>query len=284
MIELKNVSYKYENNNESVYALKNVSLKIEKGEFWGIIGHTGSGKSTLTELMSGLLKATEGDVLVDNINPKKTKNSVRELRGKVGMVFQYPEHQLFEETVLRDVCFGPKNLGCGEEECIKRAKEALRLVGLGEEYENLSPFELSGGEKRRVAIAGVIAMEPIVLILDEPAAGLDPVGRDALLDTLMKIKGKLCESIVMVSHSMDDVASCCDRVLVLNRGEVVMSGSPREVFSNAEKLSDIGLDVPQITRLIKRLNADGCGIDEGVLTVDEAAEAIYKKLKELGKC
>ncbi len=284
MIELKNVSYKYENNNESVYALKNISLKIEKGEFWGIIGHTGSGKSTLTELMSGLLKATEGDVLVDNINIKKTKNSVRELRGKVGMVFQYPEHQLFEETVLRDVCFGPKNLGYTEEDCIKRAKEALRLVGLGEEYENLSPFELSGGEKRRVAIAGVIAMEPMVLILDEPAAGLDPVGRDALLATLMDIKGKLCESIVMVSHSMDDVALCCDRVLVLNRGEAVMTGTPKEVFSNAEKLNGIGLDVPQITRLVKRLNEKGCGIDESVLTADDAAEAIYKRLKELGKC
>ena len=284
MIELKNVSYKYENNNESVYALKNISLKIEKGEFWGIIGHTGSGKSTLTELMSGLLKATEGDVLVDNINIKKTKNSVRELRGKVGMVFQYPEHQLFEETVLRDVCFGPKNLGYTEEECVKRAKEALRLVGLGEEYENLSPFELSGGEKRRVAIAGVIAMEPMVLILDEPAAGLDPVGRDALLATLMDIKGKLCESIVMVSHSMDDVALCCDRVLVLNRGEAVMTGTPKEVFSNAEKLNGIGLDVPQITRLVKRLNEKGCGIDESVLTADDAAEAIYKRLKELGKC
>lgn len=284
MIELKNVSYKYENNNESVYALKNVSLKIERGEFWGIIGHTGSGKSTLTELMSGLLKATEGDVFIDNINPKNTKNSVRELRGKVGMVFQYPEHQLFEETVLRDVCFGPKNMGLSEEECIKRAKEALRLVGLREEYESCSPFELSGGEKRRVAIAGVVAMQPKVLILDEPAAGLDPMGRDALLDTLTNIKGKLCESVVMVSHSMEDVALCCDRVLVLNRGEVVMQGSPKEVFSNADKLSDIGLDVPQITRLIKRLNDDGWGIDEGVLTATDAAEAIYKKFKELGKC
>ncbi len=284
MIELKNVSYRYENNNTSVYALKNVSFSVNKGEFWGIIGHTGSGKSTLTELMSGLLKATDGEVLVDGINTGKTKNAVRELRGKVGMVFQYPEHQLFEETVLRDVCFGPKNLGYTEEECLKRGKEALRLVGLGEEYEELSPFELSGGEKRRVAIAGVIAMTPKVLILDEPAAGLDPVGRDALLDTLMKIKGTLCESIVMVSHSMDDVAACCDKVLVLNRGEIVMSGSPREVFANAEELADIGLDVPQITRLVKRLNDNGYGIDESVLTVDEAAEAIYKKLKEMGKC
>ncbi len=283
MIELKNVSYVYENNNEKVYALKNVNFKVSDGEFWGVIGHTGSGKSTLTEIMSALLKATSGSVIIDNIECG-TKNAARALKGKVGMVFQYPEHQLFEESVLKDVCFGPKNLGCSEEECIKRGKEALRLVSLGEEYENLSPFELSGGEKRRVAIAGVLAMHPKTLILDEPAAGLDPVGRDNLLDMLMKIKGTLCESIVMVSHSMEDVALCCDKVLVLNDGEVVMQNDTREVFKNADKLEKIGLDVPQITRLVGRLNECGYDIDKNVITVKEAADAVYEKIKEMGKC
>lgn len=283
MIELKNVSYVYENNNEKVYALKNVDFKVCDGEFWGVIGHTGSGKSTLTEIMSALLKATSGSVVIDGIECG-SKNAARELKGKVGMVFQYPEHQLFEESVLKDVCFGPKNLGCTEEECVKRAKEALRLVSLGEEYENLSPFELSGGEKRRVAIAGVLAMHPKTLILDEPAAGLDPVGRDSLLNMLMKIKGTLCESIVMVSHSMEDVALCCDKVLVLNDGEVVMQNDTREVFKNADKLEEIGLDVPQITRLVRRLNECGYDIDKNVITVKEAADAVYKKMREMGKC
>lgn len=283
MIELKNVSYVYENNNEKVYALKNVDFKVCDGEFWGVIGHTGSGKSTLTEIMSALLKATSGSVVIDGIECG-SKNAARELKGKVGMVFQYPEHQLFEESVLKDVCFGSKNLGCNEEECVKRAKEALRLVSLGEEYENLSPFELSGGEKRRVAIAGVLAMHPKTLILDEPAAGLDPVGRDSLLNMLMKIKGTLCESIVMVSHSMEDVALCCDKVLVLNDGEVVMRNDTREVFKNADKLEEIGLDVPQITRLVRRLNECGYDIDKNVITVKEAADAVYKKMREMGKC
>lgn len=285
MIELKNVTYKYENNSaENVIAVKDVSVCINDGEFWGIIGHTGSGKSTLTELMGGLLKATEGTVAFDGEDIKKIKNPVRTLRGKVGMVFQYPEHQLFEESVIEDVCFGPKNMGLSREECTKRAKEAMRLVGIGEEYESLSPFELSGGEKRRVAIAGVVAMHPDVLILDEPTAGLDPKGRDSLLEMLVNIKGTLCKSIVLVSHSMEDVANVCDKVLVMNHGSVLLKGNTREVFAKGDVLTQAGLDVPQITRLVQRLNEHGYGLDENLLTVDEAADAIYKKLREMGKC
>lgn len=280
MIELRNVTYKYENSaQKSVVAVNNVNFTLRDGEFWGIIGHTGSGKSTLTELMSGLLKATDGSVTVDGIDLKNTKNTVRTLRGKVGMVFQYPEHQLFEETVLKDVCFGPDNLGLGEDESVKRAREAMRLVGLGEEFENLSPFELSGGQKRRVAIAGVLAMKPDVLILDEPTAGLDPVGRDGLIDTLIKIRGSWCKSIVLVSHSMEDVARCADKVLVMNKGEVLLSGSVREVFAHGDALTDAGLDIPQITRLMGRLNDMGHDFDENILTVEEAVEAIYNRLK-----
>ena len=285
MIELTNVTHKYENSaSEPIYAVKNVSFMVQDGEFWGIIGHTGSGKSTLTELMSGLLKATEGSVKVDGVDLKETKHTVRALKGKVGMVFQYPEHQLFEETVLKDVCFGPKNLGLSEEDCIVRAKEAMRLVDLGEEFENLSPFELSGGQKRRVAIAGVLAMKPDVLILDEPTAGLDPVGRDSLVDMLMKIRGTWCKSIVLVSHSMEDIARCADKVLVMNKGEVFLKGSVREVFSKEDELLKAGLDIPQITRLISRLRKMGYDFDKNILTVEEAYEVIYKKLKEMGTC
>ncbi len=285
MIELKNAGYKYENNSkDETVAVRNVSLKIEDGDFCGIIGHTGSGKSTLTELMSGLLKAVEGNVFIDGVDIKDVKNPVKALKGKVGMVFQYPEHQLFEETVIKDVCFGPENLNLPKEECLKRAKESLRLVGLGEEYENLSPFELSGGEKRRVAIAGVIAMRPDVLILDEPTAGLDPAGRDSLLDSLVDIKGKWCKSIVLVSHSMEDVARVCNKVFVMNNGECVLKGNVREVFAEGEYLESIGLDVPQITRLVGRLKAMGFEFEGDILTVEEAFCAIYDKIKGEKEC
>lgn len=263
-------------------ALKNVSITVQDGEFWGIIGHTGSGKSTLVELMSGLIKPECGSVVIGGVDVCKAKSPVKETRGKVGMVFQYPEHQLFEETVMEDVCFGPKNLGFDENECKQLAREAMALVGLGEEYECRSPFELSGGEKRRVAIASILAMKPEVLILDEPTAGLDPAGRDFLLDTLVNLRGNWCKSIVLVSHSMEDVAMCCDKVLVLNDGEVLLSGSVREVFKKSEVLTDAGLDIPQITRLVERLNSLGFDFDKNILSVDEAVEAIYNRLKERG--
>lgn len=281
MIEFKNVSYTYKNGSNKTPAVKNVSFTIENGDFFGIIGHTGSGKSTLTELMSGLIKAEEGKIIVDGADLSLMKNVVKELKGKVGMVFQYPEHQLFEETVIKDICFGPKNLSLPEEECLKRAREAMELVGLSSDFESLSPFELSGGEKRRVAIAGVIAMHPKFLVLDEPTAGLDPVGRDALMAMLKNIKGKIVDSIVLVSHSMEDVAAFCNKVLVMNKGEKVMCGSVREVFADSETLLSIGLDIPQVTRLIARLNKAGCGFDKNILTVREAADAIYNRIKGL---
>lgn len=279
LIEFRNVTYTYENKGQKpTCAVKNVSFGIDEGEFVGIIGHTGSGKSTLTELMSGLLKATEGQVLIDGEDIALLKNVAKALKGKVGVVFQYPEHQLFEETVIKDICFGPKNLSLNHEECVKRAREAMSMVGLDETYEKLSPFELSGGEKRRVAIAGVLAMKPEVLILDEPTAGLDPAGRDGLINMLMDIKGKVCKSVVLVSHSMEDVARCADKVMVMNEGSVVEFGSVREVFSHYEALLDVGLDIPQITRLIKKLNDKGHDF-KNILTVEEAAEAIYNRIK-----
>lgn len=280
MIELINVNYTYEDKTpDACVALKNVSFKVQKGETWGIIGHTGSGKSTLTEIMSGLLKPTGGKFLVDGEDMTKIKSPVGALKGKVGLVFQYPEHQLFEETVLKDICFGPENMGLSDEECKARAREAMRLVGLDESYEMLSPFEISGGEKRRVAIAGILAMHPEVLILDEPTAGLDPAGRDNLLEMLKRIKGRLCKSIVFVSHSMEDVALYADKVMVMQKGEAIIKGEVREVFEKSDMLVNAGLDVPQVTRLIARLIDKGYDFDKTILTVEEAAEAIYNKLK-----
>lgn len=280
LISLDNVSYYYDSNSpDKTAAVKNVSLEINDGEFWGIIGHTGSGKSTLTELMCGLIKAASGTVTAFGTDLKTTKNTVKALKGRIGLVFQYPEHQLFEETVLKDICFGPKNLGCSEKDAEERARKAMKLVGLDEKYEQSSPFELSGGEKRRAAIAGVLAMKPEVLILDEPTAGLDPAGRDELLEMLSEIKKTWCRSVVLVSHSMEDVARTVDKVLVMNDGEAVLCGGVREVYSDAERLLDIGLDVPQISRLIARLNKMGWNLASDILTVGEAADAIYNKLK-----
>ncbi len=280
MIELIDVNYTYEDKTpDASVALKNVSFEVKKGETWAIIGHTGSGKSTLTEIMSGLLKPTGGRVIIDGEDITPLKSPMSKVKGKVGLVFQYPEHQLFEETVLKDICFGPSNMGLSAPECEKRAKEAMELVGLDERYATLSPFELSGGEKRRVAIAGILAMQPKVLILDEPTAGLDPVGRDMLFSMLKNIKGRLCESIVFVSHSMDDVALNADKVMVMNGGEVLMQGSVKEVFEKSHMLEGAGLDVPQVTRLIARLNAMGHDFDNTILTAEEAAEAIYERLR-----
>lgn len=280
LISLDNVSYYYDSNSpDKTAAVKNVSLEINDGEFWGIIGHTGSGKSTLTELMCGLIKAAGGTVTAFGTDLKTTKNTVKALKGKIGLVFQYPEHQLFEETVLKDICFGPKNLGCSDEEAEERARKAMKLIGLEEKYEQSSPFELSGGQKRRAAIAGVLAMKPEVLILDEPTAGLDPVGRDELLEMLSEIKKTWCRSVVLVSHSMEDIAKTVDKVLVMHDGEAAFCGSVREVYSDAEKLLEIGLDVPQVSRLIARLNRLGWNMAPDILTVSEAADAIYNKLK-----
>lgn len=256
------------------YALKDVSLSIADGEFIGLIGHTGSGKSTLTQHLNGLLKATDGDILYNGDSIYKEGYSMRELRSHVGLVFQYPEHQLFEVDVFSDVCFGPKNLGLSKEETEARAKEALAMVGLPESFYSQSPFELSGGQKRRVAIAGVLAMHPEVLILDEPTAGLDPKGRDDILGLVERLHREQKMTVILVSHSMEDVARYVSRLVVMNHGEKAFDGTPKEVFRHYKELEAMGLAAPQITYVVHTLRERGIPVDEDITTVDEAKEAI----------
>lgn len=261
-------------------ALKDVNWTIEDGEFWGLIGHTGSGKSTLIQHISGLLKPTSGDVIIDKIKIYEKGVSLKQIRQKVGLVFQYPEHQLFEETVEKDVAFGPKNMGLTENEIIKRVKEALTLVGLNyEDLKDKSPFELSGGQMRRVAIAGVLAMKPEILILDEPTAGLDPRGRDDILQKIVEIREKQNVTVILVSHSMEDIAKLVDKIAVMHRGEMVKSGLTREIFKDYKGLTDIGLGIPQITELMLKLREKGKEVSCDVLTVEEAHREIIKALR-----
>lgn len=274
-IEIKELNHIYgQDTIFEQYALKNVNLTIEDGEFIGLIGHTGSGKSTLTQHLNGLLRASSGDILYNGESIYKEGYSMKELRSKVGLVFQYPEHQLFEVDVFSDVCYGPKNLGLSEEEIEARAKEALTLVGLDESFYKQSPFELSGGQKRRVAIAGVLAMKPEVLILDEPTAGLDPKGRDDILGLVAKLHSEQKMTIVLVSHSMEDVARYVSRLVVMNHGEKVFDGTPKEVFRHYKELEKIGLAAPQITYTIHALKERGIPVDEDITTVEEARDAI----------
>ena len=261
-------------------ALKNVNFEIQDGEFVGLIGHTGSGKSTLIQHLNGLERATSGEIFYNGENIYSDGYDMKKLRSKVGLVFQYPEHQLFEVDVLTDVCFGPKNLGLSEEEAKERARQALALVGLDESYYQQSPFELSGGQKRRVAIAGVLAMEPEVLILDEPTAGLDPRGRDEILDQIDRLHRERGMTIILVSHSMEDVARYADRRLVMNHGEKVFDGPPKEVFRHYKELEAIGLAAPQITYLVHDLRARGIDIDEDITTVAEAKDAILRLYRQ----
>ena len=258
------------------YALKDVSFEISDGEFVGLIGHTGSGKSTLIQHLNGLLRAASGALYYNGENIYQEGYDMKALRSKVGLVFQYPEHQLFEVDVFSDVCFGPKNQGLPKEEVEERAKEALSLVGLDESFYRQSPFELSGGQKRRVAIAGVLAMHPEVLILDEPTAGLDPKGRDEILgeiETLHREKGM---TIVLVSHSMEDIARYADRLIVMNHGEKVFDDTPRNVFRHYKELEAIGLAAPQVTYVVQALRKEGIPIDDGLITVEEARDAILR--------
>ena len=258
-------------------ALSNVNLTIRDGEFIGLIGHTGSGKSTLVQHLNGLIMPTSGRVLVDGMDLANKATDRRAIRQRVGLVFQYPENQLFEETVEKDIAFGPKNLGLDEKEIARRVKEAMRRVAL--DYDKLhdrSVFELSGGQMRRVAIAGVLAMEPQVLVLDEPGAGLDPRGREEILGLIKKLHEEAGTTIVMVSHSMDDVASLAERVIVMNHGEIVMDGAPRDVFSCGEELRGMGLDVPQAVQLALKLRDRGFDIPEGVYRIEEIREAILR--------
>lgn len=259
-------------------ALENINFRVDRGEFIGIIGHTGSGKSTLMQQLNGLLKPTSGKVLLDGKDIWSDKKLTREARFRVGLVFQYPEYQLFEETVYKDIAFGPKNMGLSKEEIDRRVRQAAEFVGLTEHQLEVSPFDLSGGQKRRVAIAGVIAMEPEVLILDEPTAGLDPVGREEILSNIQNYRQAKNATIMMVSHSMNDVARLTDRLLVLNGSHIAMSGTPGEVFEHAEELEAIGLDIPEITRIFMRLRSRGLEVPM-VYTMEQAVAAL-KKIKE----
>lgn len=278
IIKLENVTVRYgEGTPFALTALDNIDLEIPKGSICGIIGHTGSGKSTLAQLLNGLLKPTSGRVLFDGEDINRSKEAVNAIRFKVGLVFQYPEYQLFEETVRNDIAFGPGNMGLTKEEIAERVDAAARFCGIDDELLEASPFEISGGQKRRAAIAGVIAMRPEVLVLDEPAAGLDPKGRDEILGGLVDYRRETDTSMIIISHSMEDIANWCDRIIVMKNGRVFMEGSVEDIFANAEKLFDAGLDVPQITKLFIELKKRGVVSRSDVYTLEYA-----KKLIEAG--
>lgn len=262
------------------HALKDICLEIPHGEFVGIIGHTGSGKSTLIQHLNGLIKGSDGAIYYDGENIYEPGYDMRKLRNQVGLVFQYPEHQLFEVDVMSDVCFGPKNQGLTKEECRQRALEALHLVGLKEKYYEASPFELSGGQKRRVAIAGVLAMHPKVLVLDEPTAGLDPKGRDEILDQIAYLHKKQDLTVILVSHSMEDIARYADRIIVMNRGQVMYNDRPEKVFEHYKELEEVGLAAPQVTYIMHDLKEKGFPVSANVTTVGEAAREISTALEK----
>ena len=264
-------------------ALDDVNITINDGEFVAFIGHTGSGKSTLIQHLNALIKPTSGKILLDgeDINADKTK--LKAIRQKVGLVFQYPEHQLFEMTVFKDVCYGPKNMGLSEEEIENAAKKALDLVGLDQSFYDKSPFELSGGQKRRVAIAGILAMNPRVLVLDEPTAGVDPRGRDEILGAIDHMHKETGITVILVSHSMEDVAKYADRIVVMNNGHVALTGTPKEVFSHVSELEEMGLAAPQTSYVMKGLKDNGLNVPQDVYTVDEATDVLYELLKQVTK-
>lgn len=281
VLRLKNLNYIY--NPGTAYekhAMKGVDLDIWQGEFIGIIGHTGSGKSTLIQHLDGLIRATGGELFFQGENIYQEGYSMKTLRQQVGLVFQYPEHQLFEADVLSDVCFGPKNQGLSDEECRQRAKEALQMVGFPETLYNASPFDLSGGQKRRVAIAGVLAMRPKVLVLDEPTAGLDPKGRDDILDQIALLQKTTHMTVILVSHSMEDVARYVDRIIVMNRGEKIFDDTPKRVFRHYKRLEEVGLAAPEVTYLMHELRAQGIPVSTDITLVEEAADEIERILKQ----
>lgn len=280
-IRVENLTFKYMPDTPfEKLALDDINLEIKKGEFVGLIGHTGSGKSTLIQQLNGLLKPTSGNIYIDDECITKKGVDMKKIRQKVGLVFQYPEHQLFEETVYKDVAFGPKNLGLSDDEILKRVKRALEIVGVDfEENKDKSPFDLSGGQRRRVAIAGVLAMEPEVLILDEPTAGLDPRGRDEILNEIKNLHNEYKMTVILVSHSMEDIARLVDRLIVMYKGKNILTGEPREVFKNIETLENIGLGVPQVTYLSRELKKRGFDIREDVITVEEAMDEILKYIR-----
>lgn len=283
ILETKNLTYVYgEGTPFRITAVEDVNISVEKGEFVGIIGHTGSGKSTLVQHLNGLLKPTSGSILLNGENIHKNKETTRAARFKVGLCFQYPEYQLFESTVYRDIAFGPKNMGLSEAQIKEAVLRAADFVGIRREWMEKSPFDLSGGEKRRVAIAGVMAMEPEILILDEPTAGLDPRGRARLSDMIEIYRRSTGKTVVIVSHSMDDVAEVASKVIVMDHGHTATVGTVGEVFRQAERMVSIGLDVPQITRIFLRLKAQGLPVRTDIYTVDAAKRELLRVLKERG--
>ena len=278
LIEINNLTHIYsEGMPFEKRAIDNLNLKIEENEFIGLIGHTGSGKSTFIQHLNGLLKPSSGEIIIDGKKIDKSGTNLTELRKKIGLVFQYPEYQLFEETIEKDIAFGPNNLELSEEEVLKRVKNSMDSVGLDYEiYKDKSPFDLSGGLKRRVAIAGVLAMEPKVLILDEPTAGLDPRGRDEILSEIKSIHEKRKITVILVSHSMEDVAKIAERIIVMDKGKLFLDSNPREIFRNEDKLLSVGLGIPQITSLMRTLKKKGLDINEDAITVEEAKESLEK--------
>ena len=279
-IKIENLTYVYMPKTPfEKKALDNVSLEIEDGEFLAVIGHTGSGKSTLIQHLNGLLKPASGKIYVDGTDITDKDTKLVDIRKKVGLVFQYPEYQLFEETIAKDIAYGPSNLGLNEDEILKRVKKSMEMVGLNyEEYKDISPFELSGGQKRRVAIAGVIAMEPKVLILDEPTAGLDPAGRDDILDQIKLLHEKYNMTIILVSHSMEDVGKLAEKIIVMNDGHIELQGKPKEVFKEIDTLEKIGLAVPQVTYLMRELKKKGFNVSEDIFTVEKAKSELLNIL------
>lgn len=281
ILELKDVCYTYGTGTPfEKKAVNDVSFSVNKGELIGIIGHTGSGKSTLVQMLNGLMKPTSGQVLLDGVDIWDKPKEIRKIRFKVGMVFQYPEYQLFEETVYKDIAFGPTNKGLSAEEIDKEVRRAARFTGLKDELLDKSPFDLSGGEKRRAAIAGVIAMDPDVLVLDEPTAGLDPMGRDVLLSQIVRYHEERQNTVLLVSHSMEDIARVADRIVVMNKSKLVMFDETQKVFARGDELEKIGLRIPQITKIMSQLRKRGVDVPEGILTVDSAVDYLLPFIKK----
>lgn len=281
ILELKNICYTYGAGTPfEKKAVNDVSFSVNKGELIGIIGHTGSGKSTLVQMLNGLMKPTSGQVLLDGVDIWDKPKEIRKIRFKVGMVFQYPEYQLFEETVYKDIAFGPTNKGLSQEEIDKEVRRAARFTGLKDELLDKSPFDLSGGEKRRAAIAGVIAMDPDVLVLDEPTAGLDPMGRDVLLSQIVRYHEERQNTVLLVSHSMEDIARVADRIVVMNKSKLVMFDETQKVFARGDELEKIGLRIPQITKIMSQLRKRGVDVPEGILTVDSAVDYLLPFIKK----